>query len=299
MALRSRGPLAGIGWLKRAILPGRGNAKAVFGGAALLCVAILLPVCITLPMQFGTLEGDQPSPTFFFAGMAISTLLGLLVMPAYGGYLRVIDAVERGQPARARDVFAPYRQGEVLRFVGYGLAMTVVYFALLGAVIGAMGGGLARWYVDVVASGGQPAAMPELPPGFGLALALLGLAGLFLVGTYSISLGQVSLRGRSVLGAIGDGLVGSLKNLLPLLVFAVSLVLAWLVFALCIGVAGFVLAMLAGLVGNWLLVVMAVPAYIALVCVLMVVMFRITYHLWRDVCGDDAATPDLDGALAA
>lgn len=64
-----------------------------------------------------------------------------------------------------------------------------------------------------------------LPDGFGITIALFMLLGLLMTGFYAISLGQVALRQRGVFGAIGDGVFGVLKNLLPLLVFAVSLVL--------------------------------------------------------------------------
>lgn len=302
MALRSNGPLAGIGWLKRAINLGHGNPKAIFGGAGLLFLAILLPTLVTLPLQVGALHaGVQPSGTTMLVTMALSALLGLLVMPAYAGYLRVIDATERNQPVRATAVFAPYRQGEVLRFMGYGLAMVLVYAAFFAVVLGATGGGVVRWYMQVLAlqANGQPAtAIPALPSGIGLVFALFAAVCLWLMGIYAISLGQVALRGRSVLGAIGDGFIGSLKNLLPLLVFALCLVVAWLLVALCVGVAIAVLALLGKVVGAWLTFVLVVPLYIALVLMMFVVMFGTMYQLWRDVCGDDA-TPTTAEALAA
>jgi hypothetical protein len=302
MALRSRGPLAGLGWLKRAIHLGHGNPKATFGGAALLCVAMLVPMLISLPMELDALRaGGQPSPTMMFVAMALSAVAGLLLVPAYAGYLRVIDAAERGRPVRAQDVFAPYRQGEVLRFVGYGLAMFVVYMAMVAIVIAATGGGIARWYMQLLtAQAGGQVAVPALPADFGLAMALFGGLGLLVMGIYAISLGQVALGGRSVLGAIGDGVVGSLKNVLPLLVFVVAAVLAWIVVAIVFALAAVGLSLLGKLVGLWLVFVLMVPLYIALMLVVFVVMFGVMYHLWRDVCGDDAApAPGVGDAIAA
>jgi len=302
MGLRSNGPLAGFGWLKRAINLGHRNAKAVFGAAALLCVAVLLPSLITLPMQLGSLYGGTPpSATTMGLVMVVSVLAGLLLVPLYAGYLRVIDAVERGQPVRARAVFAPYRQGEVLHLVGYGVAMLVVYFALFAAVLLATGSGLLSWYMQVLAlqaSGGQPAAVPALPSGFGLTLFLLGALCLWLMGVYAISLGQVALRGRSMVGAIGDGVVGSLKNLLPLLVFCVSLAVAWIIAGIVVGLAMVVVALLGKLVGMWLTVLLAIPLYLALILAMVVVMFGAMYYLWRDVCGDDAASPMAEAVAA-
>ncbi len=37
--------------------------------------------------------------------------------------------------------------------------------------------------------------------------------------------------------------------------------------------------------GTWLLVLVGIPLYIALVVTMMVVMFGVMYFLWRDICG--------------
>jgi hypothetical protein len=297
MTIRSNGPLAGFGWLKRAINLGHGNPKAVFGGAALLIVASLLPSLVTMPVQLGMATDGPPNMKVFGALMLFSMIAGLFLVPLFAGYLRVIDATERGQPIRVRDVFALYREGQTLRLVGYGLAMMAVYVAVIAIVLVVAGGGIATWYMQLLTaqSGGTPPT--SLPAGFGLAVFLFGVLGLLVMGVYSISLGQVALGGRSVLGAIGDGLVGSLKNVLPLIVFALSLAVAWLIVVLAAIIVGSILAIASKLVGAWLLVVLAVPLYIAFLLAMFAVMFGVMYHLWRDVCGD--ATPDAGEALAA
>lgn len=300
MATRSRGPLAGFGWLRKAINLGHGNPKAVFGGAALVLVLAMLPSLVTLPLQMGAVEpGGAPDMAKLGAVMAISMLGGLLLVPLFAGFLRVIDAADRGRPASAFDVFKPYRQGETLRLVGYGLAMLLVYAVMFAVVVAVAGGELARWYMQVLATQGQGTS-PGLPEGFGLGIATMGVLGLLVMGIYAISLGQVALGGRSVLGAIGDGVVGSLKNVLPLLVFVVSAVLAWIAVGIVFLLLGMLLAFVGALVAPWLVLVLMVPLYIVLMLGVFVVMFGVMYHLWRDVCGDDAApSPGLDDALAA
>lgn len=299
MATRSRTPLAGFRWLWQAINLGRSNPRAVFGGAALLLVASLLPSLLTLPIQMGWLRTGAPQPQTFFLLLGCSSLIGLFLVPVFAGYLRVIDAAERGQPARARDVFAPYRQGETLRLAGYGLAMLLVYLLMLALIVGAAGRDLAGWYMQVLGAQASGQAPPtQLPEGFGIAIAMAAVLGLLVMGVYSISLGQVALRGRSVPGALRDGLAGSIKNVLPLLVFALSLLVAWIVAALLMTVAVVVASLLAKLVGAWLLVVLAVPVYLAFVIAIFVVMFGTMYHLWRDVCDEGPGTSPAP-ALAA
>lgn len=291
MATRSNGPLAGFGWLKRGFNVGYGNPKALLGGAALLLLVCLLPTLLTLPMQWGTLQaGAQPDTTTFAVIMAISAIAGLLLIPLYAGYLRVIDAAERGQPARARDIFKPYREGDALRLIGYGLAMVGLYIVMFTIVIAATSRGLMHWYMQVVTAQAHHQPPPaSLPDGFGIAFTLLFVLCLFMGGVYAISLGQVTLRRRSVFGAIGDGFAGTLKNLLPLLVFTVSFVVAWIIVGIVIVLLAGLLALLGKLVATWLVLVLVVPLYIILMVMLFAVMFGVMYHLWRDVCGDDNA----------
>lgn len=292
MTTRSKGPLAGFGWLKRGISVGYRHPKPLLGGAAFLLLACLMPSLITLLMQFHSLPaGIQPSPATFGWIMAGSMLLGLLIVPLYAGYLQVVDAAEHGLPARARDIFKPYRQGEALRLIGYGLAILVVYVAMFGIIIAATGGGIASWYMQLLTAQANHQPPPTaLPDGFGIAMALFMLLGLFMMGFYAISLGQVALRHRNVFGAIGDGMIGALRNLLPLLVFAVSLVLAWIVVAIVIAIVAILIVLLGKFVGTWLVLVLIIPLYIAMVLMMFAVMFGVMYHLWRDVCGDDMVT---------
>ncbi len=290
MTTRSNGPLAGFDWLKRGINVGYANPKAVLGGAALLLMLALVPALVTMPLQYGAVRaGTQLDTATFGWIMALSALSGLLLIPLYGGYLQLIDAAERGLPARARDIFRPYRQGEALRFIAYGLAMLVVYVAAVGLIIAAAGSGIASWYGQVMTAQLRHQAPPSaLPDGFGIAIALAFVLGLFMLGVYAISLGQVALRRRSVFGAIGDGVVGALKNLLPLLVFVASSMAAWLVVAIVVVLLVALLALIGKLAGTWLVLVLVVPLYIAMVLMVFAVMFGVMYYLWRDVCGGDS-----------
>jgi hypothetical protein len=300
MTTRSKSPLAGFGWLTRGISVAYRHPKPLFGGAALLLLACLLPSLVTLPMQFHSLQaGVQPNPATFAWIMAGSVLLGLLIVPLYAGYVQVIDAAERGLPVRARDIFRPYRQGEVLRLIGYALVILAIYIAMMAIIITASGGSIASWYMQVlVAQANHQPPPTALPGGFGIAIALATVFGLFMMGVYAISLCQVALRQRSVFAAIGDGMAGALKNLLPLLVFAVSLVVAWILVAIAVVLVALLLALLGKLVGAWLVFTLMVPLYILMMLTMFTMIFGVMYFLWRDVCGDDP-TPGVAPSLAA
>jgi hypothetical protein len=291
MTTRSRGPSAGFGWLTRGIGVGFRHPRPLFGGAALLMLLVLLPALVTVPMQLYSLRAGTPLNPAVFGGIMVgSMLLGLLIMPVYAGYLQVVDAAERGLPARARDIFTPYRQGEAPRLIGYGLTMIVLYAVMVATIVAATGGGIAHWYMQVVTA--QLAHQPPptaLPQGFAAAVALFAVLSLFLMGFKAISLGQVALGRRGVFGAIGDGLAGALKNVLPLLVFALSAMVAWIAVVVGFVIVGLLLALLGKLVGAWLVIVFIVPLYIVLLLTVLAAMFGVMYHLWRDVCGDGIA----------
>lgn len=300
MTIRSKGPEVGFAWLTHGIRVCFRHPKPLFGGAALLVVACLLPSLITMPIQFHAMSGGTPPSLTTNLGIMLGSMLyGLLVVPLYAGYLQVIDAAERGLPARALDIFRPYRQGEALRLIGYGLAILVAYVLVFAIIIVATGGHIASWYVQVLTAQANHLPPPtSLPDGFGIAMALFAVLGLFMIGFYAISLGQVALQRRNVLGAIGDGVVGALKNLLPLFVFAVSSVIAGIVVSIGMVIVALILGLIAKLVSMWLLFVLIVPLYLGLILMLFAMMFSVMYCLWRDVCGGDNV-PDMSTAIAA
>lgn len=288
MTTQSKGPWAGFGWLQRGISVGFRHPKPIYGGAIILLLLVMVPSLAMLPFQFHVAAtGAPPNPTLFTGIMAGSMLLGLLLVPLYAGYLQVIDAAERGLPAGIGGIFNLYRHGGALRVIGYGVALVVIYLALVGIVILAAGHGIVSWYMQVLAAQTSHVPPPGLPQGFGIAMALFTVMALFMMGFYSVSLGQVALGDRSVLNAIGDGFLGALKNLLPLIVLAISLIVAWIVLLVVFVIVGFIIGMLGVFVGKWLLFALLIPMYIVLGLVVFAVMFGVMYHLWRDVCGGD------------
>ena len=297
MSTRAMGPMAGFRWLMNAINLGRNNPKAVFGAAALSMLLMLVPSLLTVPLQ---MTGTQ-SAGRMAAVIAISMLFGLLLAPLYGGLLSIIDAAERGRPARATDVFAPYRAGGgAVRMIGFALGMLVVYAAIVAIVLGVVGTGIIHWYTEVLAAqAAKSTTMPALPAGCGTAVALFAVFWLLVMGVYAVGFGQVALAGRSPLAALKDGFVGSIKNLLPLLMLVVGLFVAWIALALAVIVLVGIAALLAKLVGAWVLFVVAVPVYIALILALYVVMFGVMYFMWRDVCGGSDMSAETVGAMAA
>jgi hypothetical protein len=303
MQMRAMGPGAGWRWLMQGINLGRNNPKAIFGAAALLLLIALVPTAIQLMAQFGL---KMTSASALYGLVGLSMAYSLLVMPPMlGGYLRVIDASENGRATRATAIFDVFRSGQgASRMILLALLLTLIAVAVIGLILVIFGPGVAGWYLQLItasqgAGAGTPPTLPPLPDGFGTVVILVTLFGLFVQGVYAIAFGQVSLTGRSVVGALSDGLAGALKNLLPLLV----LLVVWIVFAVALLLVVILLVMLLGVIGGLvhpaLGIALAAPVYLAFLVVLYVVIFGVMYHLWRDVAGSDTPARQDNNIVAA
>ncbi len=295
MQMRAMGPGAGWRWMMQGINLGRNNPKAIFGGAALLLVVALIPTVVQLIAQVGL---KMTSVTAMLGLAGFSLLFSLLVMPpVLGGFLRVIDASENGRDTQATAIFDTFKAGQgAPRMIALAILLTVIAIAVFGAIFAVFGPGIVSWYMQVLtaqaAGGATPASLPELPSGFGTVVGLSILFGLFVQGAYAVAFGQIALTDRGVGGALSDGLVGALKNLLPLLV----LLVIWLVFALVLVLVVGLLVALLGVIGALIhpamAVILAAPVYLAFILILYVVIFGVMYHVWRDVAGGESARGD-------
>lgn len=293
MTTRTMGPLAGWRWLFNAVNLGAGNPRAVLGGAVLLTVAALLPSIVQLVVQNGL---GITSPGVMLALTALSVVYSLLVIgPLSVGYLRLLHAAETGAPTRATAIFRIFEdRGAVGRVIGLMLLLMVVGLLLFGGLMVAFGGDFFMQLAEVMqtlenAEPGTTPALPPLPSGIGALLGLAFILGMFFNGAYAIGMGQVALGGRGAVASLGDGLLGALRNLLPLLVLAIVALVVGTVALLIVGLVVGVLAVVGSLVHPALGILLAAPFYLAAMVVLYVIMFGVAYHMWRDVCGGAAA----------
>ena len=289
MQTRAMGPGAGWSWLKQAINLGRNNPRALFGAATLLMLVAIVPSIVQLLVQSAF---HSMSATLWVAGL--SGLAMLFVYPLLiGGFFRVIDATERNRPTHATALFDTFRAGQGRgRLIGFGLLLALIYVIALGTIFALFGSDLPNWYLQVLsasqnASSGAPPVLPEMPSGLGTVFGLGLLLMMFLGGVYSIGFGQVALASRSVGGALADGVTGTLKNLPALLVLTVIALLGMVGLALVLGLALGVLVGLGSLVHPAVGMALAVPAYLAFLVVMYVVLFGVMYFIWRDVAGGD------------
>ena len=294
MTTRAISPGGGWRWFRQAIDLGRSNPKAIFGAVALLALIALIPSMIQMLLQFGLGLG----PEVVMVVIGLTTLASIVVYPLLiGGLLRVIDAAENGRATHATAIFDTFHAGgDRGRLVGFGLLMTAIYLGVFLLVVSLFGKDFMDWYGKLITAaqaqqaGGAPMP-PELlalPEGFGQVMALGSLFALFMGGVYAIGFGQVALGGRSLGAALGDGVGGTLKNVLPMLVLVVLAVAAMFALALVVSLVGGILMLVGSLVHPSLGLLLVMPVYIGMLLVVYVVMFGVMYHMWRDICGEQA-----------
>lgn len=294
MSTRAMGPMAGLGWLTRAINVGRSGPGAVFGGAALMTVVVLAAAFAGVAVQLALAATMGDRLAAMMIGTAVMSVLVIVIMAMMVvGFLRLLDKVESGSGARAMDVFGGFGDfATSLRTIGLFVMLTVLQNVILIAVLMAFAGGFVQWYLQMLqssmAGGGDPTMLSQLPAGMGVATVAMLVIGLVFYGVQAIALGQLVLRGRGVFSALGDGVVGAFKNLLPLLVFMIAAIVAMILVSIAVLLLAMLIGLLAKFAGAWLAVVLALPLYIAGILAMYVVMFGAMYHLWRDVCGGGA-----------
>jgi hypothetical protein len=216
--------------------------------------------------------------------------------------LRVIHAAENGQPTHATAIFDTFREGQARgRLIGFGVLMMVIYLGVFIAVISLFGQDFMRWYWELItsaqamqAAGGTaaPPNLAEMPEGLGRIMAIGSLFALFMGGVYAIGFGQVALGGRRVGEAFADGLRGTIKNVLPIVVMAVLAVLGMFVLVFGVALLAVIVTLVAGMLSKALAVALLIPIYFAMILLMYVVMFGAMYFMWRDICAD-APPPSL------
>ncbi len=298
MEMKTAGPGVGWTWLWRGLKSVFARPKTLFGALALLMAFVLALTAITLVVQ---LVWGQ-SVTAMLASNVVMMAVSVVVYPVMcGGYLRILHAVEHQQAAAATDLFGPFQPGGGAgRMILVGLGMFVIYAAFLGLLFTTIGHDVGAWYLHLMETGmhttGKAPDLPPMPGGLAATVAVLMLFGMFYSAAFAIAMGQAALRRQPVMAAIRDGLVGAIRNLLPLLVLALCGLVAFFVFAIVLGMMVMIITLLASFVSAVLAVVLMVPLYAALMLYMYAVMLGVMYAIWQDVTG---APPPVAAPFAA
>lgn len=294
----------GLAWFKQALDLGARNPKAVFGAALLLMAALYL---LALLLALAASAVARPAPgaepdlaRVMLVFVPVFLLLMLLLPVLLGGLMHVIREAEAGRPVRARDLFAPFRQGRAPRLALLGLVQ--VALAMLGGLVMVSLAG-ADYLRDYMAAmrGAMSGSIPVMPqPAHPGLLMLVQLV--FNYFSYAIMLLSVPLllfTGTSLWQAIKGSLQAAVRNVAPNLLAGVLFVLGAIVAAIVVALLGGLVALLGNLVHEAVGGALVALVFIGFGAVLLVVLTGGAYLAWRDTFGDRAAPPPVATGIEA
>jgi len=238
---------------------------------------------------------------------AVSALVGLVVMaPMLAGWMRMCAAADRGEAAGATQVFSVlYDTPRWLRLLGMSLLVGLVVL-VVGALLYLVFGDAFRALVAIQESNNAAMLGGQRPPPvdgamvgqiFKLYAVVLPIL-LVLQVAYMIAAAEIGLTENSAVGALGDSVLGILRNLVKLIVFGLCMLIFFIIFAfvaaMVIGVA--MMALMA--VNQVLAIVMVFIMYIAILLTMYPLAFAFNFYMWKDMLGD-AAEGAAGNAVAA
>jgi hypothetical protein len=221
-------------------------------------------------------------------------LVVLLLMPVlFGGVMHVIREAEAGRPVRARDLYAPLRQGAARRLALLGLLQLL--FGLVGAVVAVTLAGADYWQQYLAAlQGAMNGVAPVMPqpahPGLLLVFQLLFNYFSYAVMLFSIPLmlfSQRTLR-DAILLSLRAAVANAGANLLAAGLFLGAVIVAAVLATLLATLAN----LLGGLVLTQLGVLLELLVLLVFGVVVIVVLTGVAYFAWRDTFeGEGGAQP--------
>ena len=284
----------GLQWFRQAANLGVRNPRAIFGAGLLFILTLYAVVLLMMLPAVGMMRSNASSDLMSVLGwLAPLFLLVLVLMPVlFGGLMHVIREAEAGRPVRARDLYAPLRQGAARRLALLGVLQLV--FGLVGAVIAVALAGADYWQQYLAAlQGAMNGVAPVMPqpahPGLLLVFQLL-----FNYFTYAVMLFSIPLMlfsGRTLRESIVLSLRAALANVGANLL-AAGLFLGGVIAAALLAT---LLATLAGLLGGLLLAqlgtVLELLVLLVFGVVVIVVLTGVAYFAWRDIFEGDTDQP--------
>ena len=292
----------GLAWFRQAADLGVRNPRAIFGAGLLFILTLYAVVLLMILPAVGMGRSGAAQDLMSLLGwLAPLFVVVLLLMPVlFGGLMHVIREAEAGRPVRARDLYAPLRQGAARRLALVGLLQLL--FGLVGAVVAVTLAGADYWQQYLAAlQGAMNGAAPVMPqpahPGLLLVFQLL-----FNYFTYAVMLFSIPLMlfsGRTLREAIVLSLRAALVNVGANLLAAGLFLGAVIVAALLTTLLATLATLLGGLLLPQLGTLLELLVLLVFGVAVIVVLTGVAYFAWRDIFEGDAAPPPPFAGLEA
>lgn len=273
-------------WLNEAVAMCRAHPRLLFGAAAVMLGAALLPSLLQLVL----VALLKPSATVSVAIQVLFVILGLFWMPPItGGFYRVVHAVHEGRAVQPFDVFAVFGDAAAaLRLIVTNLIFVVVTIALLALMFGLAFAFAGQALIDFFLSFSalkQGASLPSLPGVLLPLIIVLAIVMIVVSTAQQLAAAQVALSERSAAAAAGDALKVAVRNIGAWLLFYLPISLIAMVVIVVFGlVVGLVFGLLSAL-SPVLAGLLIAPLALALALVLYALVFCFYYQAWRDTLG--------------
>lgn len=283
-------PQRGLAWLVQSVQLGLRQPRAIFGAGLLLVGTLyVLGFLFLAPLRLGSGSGASDFSQLLMAALPLFVVMVLLLPVLLGGLMHVIHEAANGRAVRARDLFAPIREGRArpLALLGgvqllLAAASTLLVVALAGADY---------WHdygeaVKAAMSGSVPVApQPEHP----LLLSFMQLVFNYFSTALMLFCVPLTLFSQATLGdAVRDSLRASVRN------FGANMLAGFLFLAsvLAITLAVSVVTAVVALVGNALHPMIGALFTLAITMAygagLVAMLTASAYFAWRDTFGPAA-----------
>lgn len=287
----THGPTAPYRWLGEAFALCSRSWATVLGGSALLVAVAVAPTALQLLLQ-------SALPALGNWLQILTTVLGLVLMPpALGGFFRMLQALDRRQPAGAGLVLSLYSEAPVAqRLILCNLLFAIATLLAMVALVYAVGGQGLIDYLQALAAikpGATAADLPAIPPGTLTVVGLLLLIALFVTTAQQLAAAQIALGRGGVMGASSDGAVAALRNAAGLLLFYLPVLLVGMIVTVLVAVVAAVAATALALVSARLAGILVGLGVLALLVPLYALMLAFFYRAWIAML---APTPGADAA---
>ncbi len=289
----------GLAWLTRGFDTVRKHPGTFSLAFLLFLFAILVPIGLQL-----TVNHLMPAAQTSIAVQLGWTLVVLFVAALLQvGMLRMVDSLERTGSANPTSLFATFGDTDLMaRTLGFAAIAFLVYMVFAVVVLTMLGPDMLAWYGKALTQPLTAAAEPPPVTGSPWLAAAFGVAGsIAIVGINTFGYAQVALTRAGGFEAFMDGLRGSARNALPILVNIVVTIVSLVLLAIPMVLLMVLLGFIGGLVHPGLAVALAAPVYVAYLVGICAVIYATMYHAWRDVFGDGsvAAAPTTSPQLQA
>ncbi|BCT92188.1 hypothetical protein LYSHEL_12120 [Lysobacter helvus] len=282
----------GLAWFRDAINLGSRNPKAVFGAALLLIGAMYLFVVVLglAATLFGRGQGAAASGALMGVA-AVMTLALMMLMPILlGGLMHVIREVEAGRPARATDLFAPFKSGRLPQLATLGVLQVVVAIVFGLLLVSITGTDYVKEYMAAMRDISTLMTMPE--PRHPILLFVLQVGyNYFTYVAMLLAVPLVLFSRVSVMDAVRGALRASVSNVAPNLLAAVLFVLGTVVAVVVVVLVAVLLGALGALVHPIVGGVLSSAVLLAFGTALLVVLAGGSYFAWRDTFEGEGMPP--------